>query len=102
MEIPIHSQIKNVAKQLVVPSEKINRFQWQELLQSAIDPDLKIVVSNNHEYDICFGNANTTSDRPPGTVVCKILALLYNRFLYYNSGSNRGLTIINKEFSNEE
>jgi tagaturonate reductase len=69
---------------------------WTEVMQFAISPHLKVVISNTTEVGIVFKEENI-NDGCPDSFPAKLLAVLYRRFEFYNGDMNMGLVILPTE-----
>ncbi len=69
---------------------------WDEVLKFSISPDLQIVISNTTEVGIVFEEEAIINVLPksfPG----KLLAVLYQRYVFYKGDQQRGLIILPTE-----
>src|SRR5579859_6629327 len=72
------------------------RDQWQEVLQCAKNPDLKVIISNTTEVGIQLVEDDIRR-QPPGSFPGKLLALLYERYLAFGGSADSGLVIVPTE-----
>jgi len=72
------------------------RSQWDELLQAAGNPDMKLVISNTTEVGITLVEDNI-HDHPPVSFPGKLLAFLYRRFKIFHGDLTKGLVIVPTE-----
>jgi len=75
--------------------------QWDEVLQVAISPDLKIIVSNTTEIGIVMDNLVNLQVQPPHSFPAKVLDVLYHRYLHYEGDMEMGLVILPTELISE-
>lgn len=62
-------------------SRGINVYtQYQEFLELAHNPDMRIIISNTTEAGIAFCEDDRLEDKPPKSYPAKLTALLYERF----------------------
>ena len=66
---------------------------WNEILLCAQNPQLKIIISNTTEVGICLVKESIFL-APPVSFPAKLLAILWERFRYYNGSAEKGLVII--------
>lgn len=71
--------------------------QWNEVLQCAANPELKIIVSNTTEVGISLQANDLISDTPPASFPGKLLAFLQARYIAFNGSSESGMVIIPTE-----
>ncbi|MDF3078925.1 MAG: tagaturonate reductase [Sphingobacteriaceae bacterium] len=71
--------------------------QWQDILQCAHNPDIKVIISNTTEVGIQLEEADTIDDAPPKSFPGKLLAFLYERFKAFNGSEDSGLVIVPTE-----
>ncbi|NQD69536.1 tagaturonate reductase [Sphingobacterium shayense] len=69
---------------------------WQEILQSAHNPELTVVLSNTTEVGIVLSN-DSVNDEPPVSFPGKLLAFLYERYKYFKGDGDKGLVILPTE-----
>lgn len=70
--------------------------QWQEILLAAHQPELQVVLSNTTEKGIIRVEEIVTGCIP-GSFPGKLLAFLYERYLYFNGEPERGMVIVPAE-----
>jgi tagaturonate reductase len=70
--------------------------QWPDILASAANPDLQIVISNTTEVGIQLVKESIFQE-PPGSFPGKLLAFLYERFRVFNGAPSAGMVIIPTE-----
>lgn len=73
---------------------------WNEILLCAQNPQLKIIISNTTEVGICLVKESIFL-APPVSFPAKLLAILWERFRYYNGSAEKGLVIIATELVSE-
>lgn len=69
---------------------------WNEILEFAVSPELEVIISNTTEVGIVFEQEEVLNKIPhsfPG----KLLAVLYQRFLFYKGNPQKGLIILPTE-----
>ena len=72
--------------------------QWQEIMQLAISPDLKIVISNTTEAGLVFDERDTQYIHTPYSFPGKLLAVLWHRWKHFaNHAQAYGLIILPTE-----
>lgn len=69
---------------------------WQEVLEVAKNPELKVVISNTTEVGIVPSQDRLTTEAPD-SFPCKLLAVLYQRFTYFDGAQDKGLVIVPTE-----
>ncbi|ANH82590.1 altronate oxidoreductase [Niabella ginsenosidivorans] len=72
------------------------KTDWQEILEFARNPSLRLVISNTTELGIVPGDDKVT-DAPPATFPGKLLAVLYERFKALGATAASGLVIVPTE-----
>lgn len=88
----VEEYIVNAAISRVVSA----RNQWDELLQAAGNPDMKIVISNTTEVGITLMEDNIHA-HPPMSFPGKLLAFLYRRYKIFHGDPERGMVIVPTE-----
>lgn len=83
--------VNNAISRVLAASE-----DWEAILSSAHNPDLKIVVSNTTEVGIVLSN-DVITDAPPSSFPGKLLAVLYERFRHFDGAADKGLVILPTE-----
>ncbi len=71
--------------------------QWQEVLKLARNESLKIIVSNTTEVGITLREQDSLLDMPPVSYPAKLLALLYERYTFFEGDTSKGYIIIPTE-----
>jgi len=69
---------------------------WAEILKSAHQPEMQIVISNTTEVGIVMSE-DKISDNPPQSYPGKLLAFLHERFLAFNGSAESGMVIVPTE-----
>ena len=69
---------------------------WDEVLNIAKSPDLEIVISNTTEVGIVYVEEKIIGSVPV-SFPAKLLAVLYQRFLYFKGDLEKGLVILPTE-----
>ena len=67
---------------------------WARLVELAISPDLRFVVSNTTEAGLKYRPESLREGEPILSFPGKIAYLLYRRYLHYNGAANRGLIFL--------
>lgn len=76
-------------------SRGINFFtDYQQYLELAESPELRIIISNTTEAGIVFNPENRLQDKPQTSFPGKLTAFLYHRFLAFEGDESRGCIII--------
>lgn len=70
--------------------------QWEEILACATNPDMQVVISNTTEVGITYVEESIHTI-PPQSFPGKLLAFLYQRYLFFKGDSSKGLVIIPTE-----
>lgn len=69
---------------------------WRDVMQSAGNPDLKIIISNTTEAGLQLIEETIFQD-PPRTFPGKLLAFLYRRYHAFKAAKGQGMVIIPTE-----
>ncbi len=69
---------------------------WPEILACASDPNFQVVISNTTEVGIQFV-AESIHDTPPASYPGKLLAFLWERYLFFQGAVDKGLVIVPTE-----
>lgn len=72
------------------------KSQWDEILKTAANPDMQIIISNTTEVGITLIKDNVHAS-PPESFPGKLLAFLYQRFKVFQGDSTKGMVIIPTE-----
>jgi len=89
----------------VVESKQINASisrvlsahkHWQEIIDTAKNPEMNILISNTTEAGIAETDGNI-NDSPPTSFAAKVAAYLYTRFLHFDGDTTKGMVIIPTE-----
>jgi tagaturonate reductase len=70
--------------------------EWDEILDVARKPKLKVIISNTTEVGIKLVKENVRK-HPPASFPGKLLAVLYERYMAFNGSDDSGLVIIPTE-----
>ena len=102
-----HHQIKGIIHgqevNEVIINTSISRVleattQWQEIIQIARSPLLKLVISNTTEAGIVFDPADIFTTEAPVTFPGKLLSVLWHRWNFFGKQANQyGLVILPTE-----
>ena len=98
--------VKGIEKEKVIDETYINESigrvlsaagEWQEILECAKSDQLEIIISNTTEVGLTLLPNDDVYAKPPASFPGKLLAFLYNRFLFFKGDKQRGLIIIPTE-----
>ena len=70
--------------------------QWDDIMHTAGNPDLQIVISNTTEVGIQLVE-ESIFQKPPASFPAKLLAILYERYKIFKGSPKAGLVIIPTE-----
>lgn len=70
--------------------------QWDEILEFAKSPDLRVIISNTTEVGIKLVNEDIFS-HPPASYPSKLVALLYARYNSFKGSADSGLVVVPTE-----
>jgi len=70
---------------------------WDEIMQYALSPEMKVVISNTTEVGIVYDKKDNILAQPPTSFPAKLLAFLYARFKYFEGSKASGLVIVPTE-----
>lgn len=70
--------------------------QWENILASAVNPDMQIVISNTTEVGIVLVEESIHAN-PPSSFPAKLLAFLFQRYQYFNGSTDAGMVVIPTE-----
>lgn len=70
--------------------------EWDEILDVARNPKLKVIISNTTEVGIKLVKEDVRK-HPPASFPGKLLAVLYERYMAFNGSADSGLVIIPTE-----
>ena len=70
--------------------------QWDDVLLSASNPHLQVIISNTTEVGIQFVEESIFK-KPPDSFPAKLLAILFERYKIFNGSPKAGLVIIPTE-----
>jgi len=88
----VEENIVSSAISRVISAEK----DWSAILEVAIDPELKLVVSNTTEVGIQLLN-EAVAGNPPASFPGKLLAVLHQRYKALGNNPDAGLVVIATE-----
>ncbi len=71
--------------------------QWNEILEYAANPDIRVIISNTTEVGIVLDSGDRIDASPPRTFPGKLLAILYKRYSVFNNNHAAGMVIIPTE-----
>jgi len=72
------------------------KSEWQQILQCAYNPEMRIIISNTTEVGIQLVEEAIT-DHPPASFPGKLLAFLYERYKAFNGTPESGMVIVPTE-----
>lgn len=67
---------------------------YDEYLEEAENPALRLIISNTTEAGIAFDEKNARTDQPPGSFPGKLTAFLHHRFQHFEGSEEAGLILI--------
>lgn len=70
------------------------RTQWQDVLELARSPELRVVLSNTTEAGITTSEDDRLHAMPPTSFPAKLAAVLYERFRAFDGDASRGLIVL--------
>ena len=70
--------------------------EWAEILKTAYQPEMKVVISNTTEVGIVKSEDKIT-DTPPQSFPGKLLAFLHERYKAFNGSAESGMVIVPTE-----
>jgi len=73
---------------------------WQDILQTAENADLQIILSNTTEVGISLVKESIHAN-PPASFPAKLLGFLWKRFQFFNGAPEAGMVIIPTELISE-
>ncbi|MCB0638507.1 MAG: tagaturonate reductase [Lewinella sp.] len=68
--------------------------EWENFLQTAENPDLKIIISNTTEAGIRFSAEDKFEDAPPAEFPAKLTRWLYHRYQYFDGAVEAGCLLL--------
>ena len=98
--------IKGVKNNEVVDETIINssisrvlsaKTNWQEILATAANPELQLILSNTTEVGIVFDESDRITNNPPNSFPGKLLAWLHKRYETFNGSKDSGVAIVPTE-----
>jgi tagaturonate reductase len=76
-------------------SRCINPYEnYDQLLEIARNPELKVIISNTTEAGIAYHAGDQLQDRPPVSYPAKMTAFLYERYRHFQGAAAQGLLIL--------
>ena len=88
----IHENIVNASISRVLSGKS----QWNEILQCAHQPQMKVIISNTTEVGIQLVN-ESIGLLPPVSFPAKLLAFLYERYKAFGGSADSGMVIVPTE-----
>jgi len=73
------------------------RAAWDDVLSLARNPDISVVISNTTESGIVLLPQDSIHATPPVSFPAKLLALLYERYKFFNGDPGKGWVILPTE-----
>ncbi|MFC6098867.1 tagaturonate reductase [Olivibacter domesticus] len=70
---------------------------WHDIMQYALDPEMKVVISNTTEVGIVYDKNDNILAQPPASFPGKLLAFLYARFKHFEGSKASGLVVVPTE-----
>ncbi len=67
---------------------------FEAYLQTATQPEMRLVISNTTEAGITFSEADKADDTPPATFPAKLTAWLYRRYQHFSAAPDKGMILI--------
>ena len=67
---------------------------WEAVLETAHNPDMRFIFSNTTEAGIAFSKADTFEQTPPSTYPAKLTRYLFERFKAFSGDSSKGFIIL--------
>jgi tagaturonate reductase len=98
--------IKGVKNNEVVDETIINssisrvlsaKTNWQEILATATNPEMQLILSNTTEVGIVFDESEAITNNPPNSFPGKLLAWLHKRYETFNGNKECGVAIVPTE-----
>ncbi|WP_207497230.1 tagaturonate reductase [Aridibaculum aurantiacum] len=71
--------------------------QWNEVLATAANPDLQVVIADTHEVSLAPDSQDDILAHPPASFAGMLLAFLHERYKVFNGDPAKGLVIIPTE-----
>ncbi len=72
-------------------------MEWENILQCATNDKLEIIISNTTEVGLTLIDNDNIFAKPPTSFPGKLLAFLYERFMFFDGTDKSGLIIIPTE-----
>lgn len=97
--------VQGIENGQIIESKQINasisrvlsaHTHWQEILETAENPMMEILISNTTEAGIVETDGDI-HDAPPSSFAAKVTAYLHKRFLHFEGDITKGLVIIPTE-----
>jgi tagaturonate reductase len=67
---------------------------YEEYASHAKNPELRIIISNTTEAGIAFDDSDRIELKPPKSYPGKLTKLLYERFMFFEGSSDKGLIML--------
>lgn len=91
--LPVEENIINASISRVLSAS----FQWNEILSCAHSADMQIIISNTTEVGIQYVEELLIENVCPHSYPAKLLAFLYERYIFFNGAESSGMIIIPTE-----
>jgi len=76
-------------------SRCINPYEdYDALMEVAVNPDLKVVISNTTEAGIAYHEGDKPEDKPPVSFPAKMTVILHERYKRFNGQQDKGLLML--------
>jgi tagaturonate reductase len=76
-------------------SRCINPYEdFASLMEIAVNPDLKVVISNTTEAGIAYHEGDKPDDKPPVSFPAKMTVILHERYKKFNGQQDKGLLML--------
>lgn len=73
------------------------KTNWQQIMDCAANPDMKLVLSNTTEVGIVLDENDKITNTPPSSFPGKLLAFLHHRYTVFNGSKDAGMVIVPTE-----
>lgn len=73
------------------------KTNWQEILATAANPEIQLILSNTTEVGILFDENDDINNNPPNSFPGKLLAWLHHRYQTFNGSKESGVAIVPTE-----
>jgi tagaturonate reductase len=90
---PVEETIINASISRVISAQS----DWEKVLECALNPELKVIISNTTEVGIALQADDNIKGAPPQSFPGKLLAFLYKRYKVFRGAKDKGFVIIPTE-----